>query len=329
MSTTPHVHIQNFPALGSVFEITPARLDEALNRHRDIAARVSVTMGADEQALSDALGSVNVLFGWDFDRAALRTSARNLQLIQTQGAGVNHLLPLDWIPENVTLANCRGAHGERASEYLIMAILALNNGLPTMATHQHQSKWHQIHRSVITGKTLLIVGVGCVGGDTARRAQNFEMRVVGIRRTAQPHVHVDEMHPPEDLHRLLPHADFVIITAPHTTATDCLIGAQELALMKSGAGLVNYSRSKLVDYEALRAELSAGRLSAVLDVFDAEPLASDSPLWSTPNLLVTPHCCSNDPENHAPRSLDILFDNVARLADGRALRNVVDPALQY
>jgi phosphoglycerate dehydrogenase-like enzyme len=127
----------------------------------------------------------------------------------------------------------------------------------------------------------------------------------------------------------LPHADFVIITAPHTTATDCLIGAQELALMKSGAGLVNYSRSKLVDYEALRAELSAGRLSAVLDVFDSEPLASDSPLWSTPNLLVTPHCCSNDPENHAPRSLDILFDNVARLADGRALRNVVDPALQY
>ena len=329
MSKKLHVHIQNFASLGPVFEITRTRLDDALKRHSLLANDISITLGSDENALNEALESVNVLFGWDFSAADLRQSASKLRLVQTQGAGVNHLLPLDWLPDDVTLANCRGAHGQRASEYLIMAILALNNGLPAMATHQHQAKWHQIHRSVISGKTLLIVGVGNVGGDTARRAQAFDLHVLGIRRSGKPHDYVDEMHSPDDLSELLPRADFVIVTAPHTDETHRIIGKKELALMKSGAGLVNYSRSKLVDYAALREELMAGRLSAVLDVFDEEPLATNSPLWSTPNLLITPHCCSNDPENHAPRSLDILFDNVARLRDGRELRNIVEAKRQY
>ena len=137
------------------------------------------------------------------------------------------------------------------------------------------------------------------------------------------------MYRPEDLHALLPRADFVLIAAPHTPRTEHVIGRREFGLMREGAGFISYSRSRLVDYDALREALVAGRISAVVDVFDKEPLPSSSPLWLTPNLIITPHSSSNDPVNHARRSLDLLFENLGRFLEGSELRNVVDPNQQY
>ena len=128
---------------------------------------------------------------------------------------------------------------------------------------------------------------------------------------------------------VLPRANFVLISAPHTRETDQLIGARELDKMKSGAGLINYSRAGLVDYEALRARLDTGRLSAVLDVFSPEPLPTESPLWQTKNLLITPHCSSDDQAYYTPRTLDLVFDNVQRFIEGKPLRNCVSRRLQY
>ena len=128
---------------------------------------------------------------------------------------------------------------------------------------------------------------------------------------------------------VLPRANFVLISAPHTRETDQLIGARELDKMKSGAGLINYSRAGLVDYEALRARLDTGRLSAVLDVFSPEPLPTESPLWQTKNLLITPHCSSDDQAYYTPRTLDLVFDNVQRFIEGKSLRNCVSRRLQY
>jgi len=169
-----------------------------------------------------------------------------------------------------------------------MAVLMLNNRLPEMVTNQRQGRWEQLFNSAVVGKTLLIVGVGHVGGSVAGWAKRFGMRVIGIRRTGRNHRSVDAMHRPADLPKLLPEADFVLIAAPHTDATHHLIGADEIALLKRGGGLVNYSRANLVDYEALRGRLERGEISAVLDVFSPEPLPSDSPLWQTPNLIITP-----------------------------------------
>ena len=273
--------------------------------------------------------SAEALFGWDFERDNLAELAPRLRWINLQGAGVNHLLPLDWMPPGVTLTNSRGAHGKRASEYLIMSILALNGGLPQMVTNQRECRWRQINNSAIGGKTLLIFGVGHVGGDTATAAKYFGLRVLGVRRTGAAHDDVDEMYRPEDLHALLPRADFVLIAAPHTPQTDHVIGRREFGLMKEGAGFIIYSRSRLVDYEALGEALVAGRISAVVDVFDEEPLPSSSPLWTMPNLIITPHSSSNDPVNHARRSLDLLFENLGRYLEGRELRNIVDPYQQY
>ena len=324
-----HLHIENTSALGEVFEVTKKRLREALLRHPKVADRMKITIGYDGDVYERALRTVDVLFGWSFDRRNLAQRAPRLKWVHAHGAGVNHLFPLNWLPEGAVLTNSRGVHGAKASEYAIMAVLALNNRLPEIVTNQKQAQWEQLYSTSIAGKTLLIVGVGSVGGNTAKFAKQFGLRVLGVRRTGRPHRYVDAMFRPNDLSQILPKADFVLITAPHTPDTHHMIDARMLDRMKLGAGLVNYSRAHLVDYQALCSKLERGELTAVLDVFDPEPLPSDSPLWHTPNLLITPHSSSDDAGRYTPDTLDLLFRNVVRLLDGKPLLNRVRPELGY
>lgn len=325
-----HLHIDNQSALGPVFQATPARIEAALAKRPELRDQLRITIGTDGADFAAAMRTADILFGWQFDRDLIaRGEAPLLRWVHAHGAGINHLLPLDWLPRRAVLTNSRGIHGEKADEYTIMALLMLNNRLPESVAHQRAARWEQVFSSSIVGKTVLIIGVGHIGAGAARWAKRFGLRVVGIRRSGRRHPHVHEMHTPTALHDLLPQADFVLVTAPHTDETTHLIGATELGLMKDGAGLVNYSRANLVDYEALCAELQKGRLSAVLDVFDPEPLPASSPLWGTPNLIMTPHCSSDDTERYTPKTLDLVLQNVARLLAGKSLLNKVDPSRQY
>jgi phosphoglycerate dehydrogenase-like enzyme len=322
-----HLHIENNRALGPVFEATSDRVAAARAAHPAFAD-LHITVGYDGDIFGREMQTADVLMGWRFDKD-IAGRAPKLRWVHAHGAGVNHLMPLDWLPRGAVLTNSRGVHGEKADEYTLMALLMLNNRLPESATHQRNARWEQVFSSSIIGKTVLIIGVGHIGGGAAKWAQALGMHVVGIRRSGEPHPHVHEMHTPDALRGLLHRADFVLMTTPSTAATRHLIGRDELAMMKDGAGLVNYSRADLVDYEALGEELKRGRLSAVLDVFDPEPLPSSSPLWGLPNLIITPHCSSDDAEQYTPKTLDLVFRNLARLRDGVPLLNVVDPALQY
>ena len=324
-----HLHIENTEYLGPIFQVTPKRLKDALDRHRDIARKIDVTLGTDGDIYERSIGTADVLFGWDFDRKNLAKRAPNLKWVHAHGAGVNHLFPLDWLPKGAVLTNSRGVHGDRASEYAIMAILALNNRLPEMFTNQRNARWQQLYNTGIAGKTLLVVGVGSVGGGTASFAKKFGMRTIGVRRTGESYPHIDEMVKPRDLNRVIRKADFVLVTAPHTKDTHHMIGARQLDLMKKGAGLVNYSRANLVDYVALRKKLQRNEMSAVLDVFDPEPLPSSSPLWRTPNLIMTPHSSSDDTDRYTPFTLDLVFRNMARFLHGKSLQNQVRPELGY
>lgn len=324
-----HVHIDNSTALGEIFEISVERLTAALDRHDDIAAELEVTIGHDGEGLDKALQTAEVLFAWNVPREQLSKRAPELKLIQVQGAGVNHLLPLDWVPPEVTLTNSSGAHGSRASEYLIMALLALNCALPSMVSSQAKRQWKPVNNASIQGKTVLIYGVGAIGGDCAAQAKKFGLNVLGIRRSGSAHPDVDEMHTPDQLRALLPRADFVVVCAPHTKETEGAFGPAEFELINEGAGFIAYSRSKLIDYDALCKRLRANTLSAVVDVFDEEPLPAESEYWGVPNLIITPHSSSNDPVNHASRSLDLLFDNIRRSINDEPLANIIDPELQY
>jgi phosphoglycerate dehydrogenase-like enzyme len=312
-----------------VFEATPRRVAEALARHPRLKDRLRITIGHDGDIIEREIATADAIFAWNFDRRNLAERAPRLRWVHAHGAGVSHLMPLDWLPRGAVLTNSRGVHGPKADEYTAMALLMLNNNLPRSVTNQRKARWEQPFNTGIAGKTLLILGVGNVGGGAARWAKRFGLTVLGIRRSGKRHPHVDEMHRPSVLHRLLPRADFVLVTAPLTAETRHMIGARELDLMKPGAGLVNYSRANLVDYAALAKRLKAGKLSAILDVFDPEPLPRASPLWKLPNLIITPHCSSDDKEQYTPRTLDLVFANMERFIEGKPLLNRVDPRLQY
>jgi glyoxylate/hydroxypyruvate reductase len=324
-----HLHIDNDTSLDEVFEVTPQRIKDALKKFPGLGKRLRITLEDDGHRLDEHLRTADVLFGWNFDRKNLAERAPRLRWIHAPGAGINHFLPFDWLPKNVVFTNNRGIHGSRAHEYAIMAILMLNNRVPQMVTHQRAGRWQQEFNSGIEGKTLLVIGVGSVGSGIAKWAKRFGMKVIGIRRTGAPRPHVDEMYKPSSLRKLLPRADFVAVSTPATSQTRQMLGAAELALMKKGAGLLNYSRAALVDYEALRKRLEKGELSAVLDVFDPEPLPSSSPLWKTPNLIITPHCSSDDTERYTPKTLELVFRQMERFMAGKRLSNVVDPTLEY
>jgi len=324
-----HLHIENGSELGPVFAATPRRVSQALARHPRLKGKLKITIGYDGDILEREIGTADALFAWEFDRENLAERAPRLRWIHAHGAGVSHLMPLDWLPRGAVLTNSRGVHGPKADEYTAMAILMLNNNLPLSVTNQRKAKWEQPFNTSIATKTLLILGVGHVGGGAARWAKRFGLRVLGVRRTGKRHAHVDEMYRPQALHKLLPRADFVLVTAPLTSETRHMIGARELDLMKPGAGLINYSRANVVDYKALARKLRAGELSAILDVFDPEPLPRSSLLWKLPNLIITPHCSSDDREQYTPRTLDLVFANMERFIQGKPLLNRVDPHLQY
>jgi len=326
---TTHVHIENNRDLGQVFDFTEETVAAAQRRLPAAKERLFFTVGYDGDILEDTLRTADALIGWNFDRGDLARRAPRLKWIHSIGAGVEHMLPLNWVPRGVTLTNNRGVHGERATEYISAAVLMLNNRIPEMMRHQQEARWVPSYNTSVKGKTLLIIGVGSIGGDAAQWATRLGLNVIGIRRSGKARKGVREMHRPEALRALLPRADFVLVAVPDTAETHQMLGRTEIALLKRGAGLVNIGRAGVVDYEALRERLQGGELSAVLDVFDPEPLPSSSPLWRTPNLIITPHSSLDDPVYYVPRTLDLVVENGIRLADGRALRNRVDLKRQY
>jgi len=324
-----HLHIDNDSALGRVFEVTPERLDAVMERFPDVAERLRVTIAYDGDDYDRHMATAEALLCWKPPLEDFAQRAPKVRIVHASGAGIEYFVPFTWLPEGVAFINNRGVHGERANEYAIMAVLMLNNRVPEMVTSQREGRWRQAFNTSVSGKTLLVVGVGSVGGGVATWAKRFGMRVIGVRRSGQPHDSVDEMHKPDNLAELVARADFVICTAPATSASRALIGAKEIAAMRPGCGIVNYSRAQVMDYEALRQRLERREVSAILDVFDPEPLEEDSPLWQTPNLIITPHCSSDDTEAYIPKTLDLMFGNLRRHFRGEALVNRVDPKLEY
>jgi phosphoglycerate dehydrogenase-like enzyme len=324
------LHIENISTMARVFQITADQYEQAKVRHPDVASRLETTIGWDLERWHEAVRTADAVVGWRFPREELATRAPRLRWIHLTGAGIEHVLPLDWLPPGVTLTTNSGVHAPKAGEFAAMAILAVNNHLPALVTAQREGRWHRIFSTPAHGKTLAVIGVGAMGGAAAQRAKQFGMHVLGVRRSGRSHRYVDEMFGPDDFDKVLPRADIVLLSVPLTRQTRQILGRRELDLMKPGAGLINMARAAVVDYEALAAKLAQGELSgAMLDVFDPEPLPADSPLWKTPNLIITPHVSSDDAEGYIPRTLDLVFENAARRLAGRPLRNRVRPELEY
>ena len=314
----------------AVFAITRERFEAVAARYPDVARQLDVFIDWDLDHFETSMRSAEVLVTWDLPTAGLAKVAPNLRLIHIIGAGVEHLCPMDWVPDGVTVVNNRGAHADKAGEYGLMAVLMLHNRIPAIMGNQRRAHWESLYSTPIGGKTLLVIGAGSIGAAVAEKCRALGMQVLGVTRHGRPLDAVDEMHAIGALDDLLPRADFAVVAVPLTPETRNLLDGRRQTLMKRGAGIVNVGRAATVDYEVLAANLRSGHLSgAVLDVFDPEPLPPDSPLWSAPNLVVTPHVSADDGDSYVALTLELVFRNLERLLEGKPLVNVVRPGLGY
>jgi phosphoglycerate dehydrogenase-like enzyme len=282
-------------------------------------------------ALAQGIGELDVLVVSGFWSNDLVASAKRLRFIQSISAGVDQYDRAVLAAHGIRLASAQGANARAVSDHGMALILALFRRIPEACANQGRRFWRGMigdlsgREDELCGKTLLVVGLGRIGGRLARLGKAFEMTVLGIRgNPAAGGEGADEVHGLEALPALLPRADVVALTCPLTPETTGLIGAEALARMKPGAILVNLARGKVVDTEALVAALEAGRIAgAALDVTDPEPLPAESPLWSMPNVLITPHT-GGETRAYEDNVIDILLDNLGRLQRGEArLRNQI------
>ncbi len=332
-ASRPLIHFETRSDKPRVFRMTPPLIAEGLARSR---VAVATSLGEDLRDLSPLRGAVALVTSNDvmrhpaFPLRDLARAAPSLRWIHIIGAGIEPLLPLDWLPPDVVLTNNSGVHVEKIRESAAMMLLMLNGRLPAMATNQRRARWQQIFTSTIKGKVVLIVGVGDMGGAVAQAARELGLRVIGVRRSGAPHALVERMHTIAELDAALPIADFIVVATPLTRETTRLIDARRLALMKRGAGWMNIGRAGCIDYAALTAALSSGALSgAIVDVFDPEPLSAESPLWHADNLTIIPHVSSDDEVSYLPRTFDLVFENARRLLAGEKLLNQVDRQSEY
>jgi phosphoglycerate dehydrogenase-like enzyme len=229
----------------------------------------------------------------------------------------------------VVATNFREIFNDHISAHILAFVLAFSRGLHYYVRRQLQQEWkpEPLDTGVVylPESTALIVGVGGIGAETARLCTTLGMRVVGVdaRREDMPEG-VAELHRPDALDRLLPEADFVILTIPHTPQTEGLMNAERFKLMKTSAFFINIGRGMTTKLDDLDAALRSGEIAgAGLDVFEIEPLPSDHPLWTAPNTLLTPHTAGFGPYLD-DRRLEIIVENARRFAAGRPLMNVVD-----
>jgi phosphoglycerate dehydrogenase-like enzyme len=321
------LHVQNDP-LSPNDAVTPSRFGRGAAAVPALRRRLAVTFGVDPPALEAGLREAEILIAAHVDGRDLAARAPRLRWIQSTSAGVEKLVP--HLPPEVVLTNASGVHGPKGGEYAMTALLMLNHGVPHFVTSQRARRWDPLFTTPITGRTVVVVGVGRIGGEVARLARRFGMRVLGVRRSGRPHRGVHRMYTPKGLRAAFRQADFVVVTMPLTAETRGLIGARELDCLPRHAGVVNLGRGAVIDYDALSAKLWARELSgAVLDVFPEEPLPPESSLWSTPNVIMSPHCAVDDGQAYVSRCLHIFFDNLRRYLGRRPLRNVVDRAQGY
>jgi phosphoglycerate dehydrogenase-like enzyme len=308
----PDLEIVAQPYLGQFNRYLPDDEDELDADARTVWARAEATLALDVPA-------------------PVAEVAPNLRWVQAIGAGIDHLEGAA-LPDHVTITNAAGVAAAPIAEFAIARLLQVWKLLPEIDAQQEQHDWAPKFGRTIEGLTLGVIGLGAIGTAVAVRARAFDMTVIGTRRSykeGQEHDAVDELRGVDDLHDVLGRCDAVVVSAPGTADTENMFDAAAFAAMKPGALFCNVGRGSLVDEGALIAALESGQIgAALLDVTRQEPLPPDDPLWSAPNIYISPHCSAAQ-ERYTDKLLALFADNLDRYTRGEALRNVVDRAAGY
>jgi phosphoglycerate dehydrogenase-like enzyme len=277
----------------------------------------------DSATLQRRIGEADVLVISGLWRNDLLASAKRLRFIQSIGAGTDQFSRDALEQHGVRLASARGVNARAVAEHVMALVLALARRLPEARDNQAKRHWRGMigdlarREDELSGKTLIIVGLGQIGSRLAQIAKAFDMRVIGIRRDPRPGGgHADEVHAVSELNALLPQADFVALTCPLTPDTEKLIDADALGRMKPSAYLVNAARGRVVDEPALIDALERRQImGAAMDVTVEEPLPASSPLWAMDHVLITPHT-AGETRRYEDNVLAIMQENLERLWRG-------------
>ncbi|MQA65722.1 MAG: D-2-hydroxyacid dehydrogenase [Alphaproteobacteria bacterium] len=260
------------------------------------------------------------------------------EVIRKKGSGVRWIqfissgIELGWemgLPDGVPVTNAAGVKGTVIGEHVMTMLLALARRVPEFVEARKRREWirTQIHSQMWSaeGKTLVVVGMGSIGREVARKAKAFDLHVIGVSRAGQADSNFDEVLPRTELHRALARADAVVISMPSDADTYHFIGEDEFAAMRPTAFLVNVARGEIVDEKALIKALRSRQIAgAALDVTDPEPPIEDSPLWTLDNVLISPHVSGGGSTGYE-RFRALFADNLARFQTGQPLRNLLTP----
>ncbi|MBL8863240.1 MAG: D-2-hydroxyacid dehydrogenase [Planctomycetes bacterium] len=324
------------PGAPELTYFAPAMGAEELAELARSAPRVRIVAGLSRQEAlaraAEAHGADAAYASPEFLRAAV-----NLAWLQAPSAGVERWVGLEELrsSERIVFTNQRGVHGPAIADHAFAMLLTLTRDLPVHLAGRARGTWlregsGELEPVALDGKTLLVVGLGGIGTEIARRGHGFGLRVLATRRGDEPGPEfVERVAKPSELLALLPEADVVALAVPLTPETEGLIDARALAAMKPGAYLVNVARGRVVDQEALVEALRSGKLAgACLDVTEPEPLPPQHPLWSFPNVVITPHVAARA-EITGERRRALFRENLRRFDAGEPLLNVVDIGAGY
>jgi glyoxylate/hydroxypyruvate reductase len=272
------------------------------------------------------MGEAEILFGASFPMDLVAT-APHLRWIQTMNAGVEELVTADGIPPVVTLTRVVDQFGPSIAEYVFAECLAHIRSLDRTRAAQQEHRWDHFVADTLQGKTLGVAGLGSIGREIVRKGRAFDLRMHGLSRTGTAAGIVDRHFTPDEWPAFAASVDVLVLTIPRTPQTEGVVGRAVLSAMRPDALLINVGRGALLDEAALIERARAGCIGgAILDVFVEEPLPADNPLWSTPNIVITPHISG-------PSTVDgvgaFFLANLQRYLAGESLVGVVDRGRGY
>ncbi|MEK5331265.1 D-2-hydroxyacid dehydrogenase [Lysinibacillus sp. FSL W8-0992] len=283
-------------------------------------------LSTDELQKADVL----VTYGEDLNDDNMQYATK-LKWIFVASAGVEKMPAQAIIDRGILVSNVRGIHKSPMAESMLAHILAIKRALPWLYDHQKKREWSKKGKQTeLRDNTALILGPGAIGSEVGRLLQAFGVTTIGCNRSGKAAPYMDEMVSFAKLTEALPKADIVISVLPKTAETTYLLKEEHFSAMKNDAIFMNFGRGNLVDEKVLIHAMETGEIGyAVLDVFEEEPLSANSPLWSCPNVIVSPHVSSHS-SRYVERSLDIFKPSLMKWLNGEtALENVVDLSRGY
>ncbi|UOQ43649.1 D-2-hydroxyacid dehydrogenase [Halobacillus salinarum] len=273
---------------------------------------------------------VFITYGEDLGSERIKKAER-LKWVMVLSAGLDKM-PFEIIErKGITVTNVRGIHAEPMAEYALSMLLQASRSAKAMYANQQKHHWgRSLTFNEINHRTMVLIGTGAIAQETARLAQAFHMKTIGISRSGEAKPHFDETHKVDELSDQLPQADFVVAVLPSTEETKYLLNAAHFQLMPEHCIFLNMGRGDLVASDDILLAVREGEIShAVLDVFEQEPLPEDHPFWEEENITITPHISGHSPQ-YIPRGFDIFEENLERYVQGESqLVNLIDPKRGY